>query len=143
VDAGWIEEVEMGRDTYRYRQLDKEREERNRIPPLWRGLGCLVISIITLLGYWFGGWFLQANLRNGWIYLPRAALAPDLPTLFNFLEPVVDQGVMVRLVIAFLFMLAAYGLLAVAYAVGFPIKPRDIDAPMPRKRRRKEKRRKA
>jgi hypothetical protein len=132
----------MGRDTYRYRQLDKEREERARIPPLWRGLGCLVISILTALGYWFGGWFLQANLRNGWIYLPRAVLAPDLPALLNFLEPAIDQGVLIRLVIALLFMLAAYGLLAVAYAVGFPIKPRDVDVPAPRKRRRKEKRRK-
>ena len=31
----------------------------------------------------------------------------------------------------------------VAYAITNPIKPRDIDAPTPRKRRRKEKRRKA
>jgi len=133
----------MGRDTYRYRQLDKEREERERIPPLWRGLGCLVLSICMLLGYWFTGWFLQANLRNGWIYLPRAALAPDLPNFLNFLEPMLDQGVMVRLVVGLLFVLAAYGVLSVAYAVGFPIKPRDVDAPTQRKRRRKEKRRKA
>ena len=133
----------MGRDTYRYRQLDKEREDRNRIPPLWRGLGCLILSIVMLLGYWFTGWFLQANSRNGWIYIPRAALAPDLPNLFNFLEPVLDQGVLVRLVIGFLFVLAAYGVLAVAYAIMNPIKPSDVDAPAPRKRRRKEKRRKA
>ncbi|MFN2147446.1 MAG: hypothetical protein ACK2T2_03580 [Anaerolineales bacterium] len=133
----------MGRDTYRYRQLDKEREERNRIPPLWRGLGCLVLSIVMLLGYWFTGWFLQANAQNGWIYIPRVALAPDLPNYLNFLEPAVDQGVLVRLVIGFLFVLAAYGVLAVAYAITNPIKPRDIDAPTPRKRRRKEKRRKA
>jgi len=133
----------MGRDTYRYRQLDKEREERNRIPPLWRGLGCLVLSIVMLLGYVFGGWFLRANATNGWIYLPRQALAPDLPNFLNFLEPALDQGALVRLVVGFLFMLLAYGVLSVAYAIAFPIKPRDIDAPLVRKRRRKEKRRKA
>ena len=133
----------MGRDTYRYRQLDKEREDRNRIPPMLRGLGCLIISLFMLMGYWFTGWFLQANLTNEWVYIPRSALAPDLPTFLNFLEPMIDQGVLVRLVVGVLFMLAAYGVLAIVYAVGFPIKPREIDAPRPRKRRRKEKRRKA
>jgi hypothetical protein len=132
----------MGRDTYRYRQLDKEREERQRISPKLRGLGCLIISFFMLLGYWFTGWFLNANAANGWIYLPRAILAPDLPTFLNSLEPALDQGVLVRLVVGILFMLISYGMLALVYAIFFPIKPREIDAPRPRKRRRKEKRRK-
>jgi hypothetical protein len=134
----------MGRGTYRYRRLDREREERERIPPILRGLGCLIISLFMVLGYWFTGWFLQANAANGWIYLPRGILAPDLPTFLNSFETWFDQGVLVRIVIGILFMLAAYGLMAFIYAIFFPIKPRDIDAPMPRKRRRrKEKRRKA
>ena len=133
----------MGRSTYRFRRLDREREERARIPPMLRGLGCLIISLFLLLGYWFTGWFLRANAVNGWIYLPRAVLAPDFPPFLNSLETIFDQGVLVRVVVGGLFMLAAYGLMAFVYAVLFPIKLRDIDAPRPRKRRRKEKRRKA
>ncbi len=133
----------MGRSTYRFRKLDEEREERERIPPMLRGLGCLIISFFMFLGYWFTGWFLRANAVNGWIYLPRGVLAPNFPSFLNSLESWFDQGVLVRVVVGILFMLAAYGLMAFIYAILFPIKLRDIDAPTPRRRRRKEKRRKA
>ncbi|MGD2058928.1 MAG: hypothetical protein PVI04_09365, partial [Anaerolineales bacterium] len=67
----------MGRDTFRYRQLDKEREMRGQIDPIWRGVGCLIMAGFTIAGYFFANWFVRANAVNGWIYIPRAAYYPS------------------------------------------------------------------
>jgi hypothetical protein len=49
---------------------------------------------------------------------------------------------MIKLVVAFLFLLLSYGLMSFVYAVLFPIKPGEDDAPPPRRRPKKTKRRK-
>ncbi|MGD8553038.1 MAG: hypothetical protein PVI81_06270 [Anaerolineales bacterium] len=125
----------MGRDTFRYRQLDKEREMRGQIDPIWRGVGCLIMVAFTVAGYFFANWFVRANATNGWIYIPREAYNPSF-------APFLGNGLMIKLVVAFLFLLMSYGLMSFVYAVLFPIKPREDDAPPPRRRPKKSKRRK-
>ena len=73
----------MGRDTYRYQTLDKEREARKRLNPIWRGVGCLTIALFGTLGYFFAQWFLRENAVNTWVYLPPGAYNPDLPNWLN------------------------------------------------------------
>jgi hypothetical protein len=124
----------MGRDTYRYQSLDKEREERKRINPIWRGVGCITISVFGAAGYLFAQWFLRANLINNWIYIPRGAYNPNFPNWLNFLEPLFDNGALVKLVVALLFIVISFGVLNFFYAIGFPWTPEVTDAPPPDKR---------
>jgi hypothetical protein len=121
----------MGRETYRYRQLDKEREERQRMNPVWRGVGCLLIVAFALAGYVFSGWFLTANARNGWIYIPPEAVHPA------FMPAFLPYGILPRTVVGGLFLLMGFGLVSFIYAILFPIKPSETDVPTPKRKKRK------
>lgn len=123
----------MGRDTYRFQALDKQREARKRMNPIWRGVGCVVIGGFALASYAFAGWFLRENAVNNWIYIPGAAYNPAR-------WPFLGGGLLIRLVVALLFTMFAYGIMSVIYAAAFPIKPGETDAPPPRRVRSRRKR---
>jgi hypothetical protein len=126
----------MGRDTWRYAQIERERAARKRGNPVWRGVGCLLLVALAIVGYYFANWFLVANLENGWVYIPNEALNPSfVPT---WLFPYLGGGGMVKLITALLFMVLGYGVLSIAYAILFPIKLGETDvAPVRRGRARK------
>jgi uncharacterized BrkB/YihY/UPF0761 family membrane protein len=112
----------MGRDSWRYAAQERERTKRKRKNPIWRGVGFVLIVILTLFGYFVAGWFLQANLSQQWIYLPPQVLnPPDLPFLGN--------GLIVKLASALLFMIFSYGFVTVLYSILFPIKLGETDVP--------------
>jgi len=121
----------MGRDTYRYRKLDQEREKRKQLDPIWRGVGCIVIVGFAGLGYLFADWFIRANAINQWIYIPQAVFYPEF-------APFLGGGRLPKLVIGFLFMLLSYGILSMVYAMAFPVKPGEFDAPPPKKLKKKK-----
>lgn len=125
----------MGRDTFRYSQLDKEREMRGRIDPIWRGVGCLIMSGFSVGGYFFANWFVRTNRIKGWIFIPNEVYYPSF-------APFLGGGLLLKLVVALLFLLMSYGILSFVYAVLFPIKPKEDDAPPPRRRPKTPKRRK-
>jgi hypothetical protein len=80
------------------------------------GVGCLLLAALAVAGYLAAGWFLQQNAAQGWVYLPPVIM--NIPYL-TFLP----AGIVVQLLIAFVFMLFGYGVLAVVYAMAFPVKP--------------------
>jgi hypothetical protein len=112
----------MGRDTWRFAQHEREREAKRRMNPIWRGVGCLLLAALAVAGYLAAGWFLQQNAAQGWVYLPPVIM--NIPYL-TFLP----AGIVVQLFIAFVFMLFGYGVLAVVYAMAFPVKPGETDVP--------------
>jgi hypothetical protein len=112
----------MGRDTWRFAQHDREREAKRRVNPIWRGIGCVLLVALAVAGYLAAGWFLRENAAQGWVYLPQQLT--DIPYL-TFLP----SGIVLQLVIAAVFMLLGYGMLAFVYAIAFPIKPGETDAP--------------
>lgn len=118
----------MGRHSYRFRDRDQESERRRELHPAWRGVGCVLLILLALGGYWFGGWFLA---NNRWIYLPPELFYPE------FVPEFLPSGILVRLALGLLFMLFGYGVLSMVYAVLFPIKPKETDAP-PIKRKRSQ-----
>jgi hypothetical protein len=123
----------MGRDTWRYAQHERERDAKRRMNPIWRGVGCVLLVALAAAGYFGAGWFLRANAAQNWVYLP-----PELTNIprLTFLPP----GMVLQLVIAMFFMIFGYGVLSLVYAITFPIKPGETDAP-PQKRTGPPKRR--
>ncbi len=124
----------MGRDSYRFRSLDKEREKKERLDPKWRGVGLILIALFAAGGYFFADWFLKANAENGWMYMPQAALYPKF-------VPFLGGGLLIKIIVGFLFTLLSYAVLAVIYAMAFPIRPGETDAPVDRKAEKRKKRR--
>ena len=112
----------MGRDSWRHRIQEETRLKKKRGNPIWRGVGCMVMLAVALGGYFFSGWFLRANARAGWIQIPadliRPAFAPWLPS-----------GLIVQLIVAFLFMMLSYGIVTTIYAIVFPIELGETDSP--------------
>jgi len=112
----------MGRDTWRFAQHEREREAKRRLNPVWRGVGCVLLAALAVAGYFAAGWFIQQNAVQGWVYLPPVII--NIPYL-TFLP----AGIVVQLFIAFVFMLFGYGVLAVVYAMAFPVQPGETDVP--------------
>jgi len=112
----------MGRDTWRYRKHERERDAQRQMNPIWRGVGCVLLVILAVTGYLTAGWFLRENSAQAWVYLP-----PELTNIpyLTFLP----SGMVLQLAIALLFMLFGYGVLAIVYALAFPIEPGETDSP--------------
>lgn len=119
----------MGRDTWRFKQLDREREERKQIHPIWRGVGCLLSVLLGLGGFLFARWFLEQNF----IYIP-----PQIRVL-SF-APWLPKDAIVLGVVTLMAMLIGYGVINTIYAILFPIKPTDTDVEPVRTRRKKKRR---
>ena len=124
----------MGRDTYQFRSLDKERDKRKQLDPKWRGVGFILIVLFATGGYFFADWFLSANKDNSWIYLPQAALNPQF-------APFLGGGLLIKIIVAILFTLLSYAILSMIYAVTFPIQLGETDVPINRKAERRKRRR--
>ena len=132
----------MGRDSWRARQHDIEREQRRRIHPAWRGVGCLLISVLAIGGYVFSNWFLVNNDAYGWIRLPPEILRPSIEVVPAGMRwvvaPLFGPGVFVSLAVGVLFLVFSYLLLSIAYSIAFPVKPGEFDVgPLKRQRRKK------
>ncbi len=115
----------MGRrSAWQYRQQERERAERQRSNPVWRGVGCILLVVMAALGWGFGSWFVNAGL----IYLPPQLLNPPSPV-----PAFLGGGNAVRVVMMLLFALTAFGILNFVYAILFPVKPGEYDLPTPRR----------
>lgn len=126
----------MGRrSAWQYRQTERERMERERTNPVWRGVGCILVLVVGAIGYAFANWFLGAGL----VYLPPEVINPPDP-----FPAFLRGGNAVRYVVTLLFMLTAFGVMNFIYAILFPIKPGEHDLPTPRsspaKRRQRRRR---
>ena len=113
----------MGRDSWRFRQMDEAREKKKQLNPMWRGIGCFMIIMLGLGGYLFSQWFLTQNAVNNWVFLPVEIIRPA------FLPTFVPPGALVSVVVAFLFMILTYGVISLVYAVAFPHQLGETDAP--------------
>jgi len=121
----------MGRDSWRARQHDIEREKRRRVHPAWRGVGCLLIVVLGIGGYLFSNWFLVNNNYYGWVYLPPEIIRPSF-------APWLPAGMLVSLSVGFIFLIFAYAFLSIAYSFVFPEKRGEFDVPPLRRERRRK-----
>lgn len=67
-------------------QLDKSREireARNRIHPIWRGVGFAFIVLIPILSYAITELLLQQNAKSNWFPMPYDLMARPGNFLYN------------------------------------------------------------
>lgn len=127
----------MGRgDSWQYRARERELAAKKQLNPVWRGVGCIMVVTLSMIGWFLAGWFVRANAENGWIYIPAEVINPSIASL---IDPYIGQGRLVQVVVAFIVLLMSFGVINFAYAILFPIRPGETDVP-PLKRRRRRRR---
>jgi multisubunit Na+/H+ antiporter MnhB subunit len=122
----------MGRDTWRHQMEDKERAKRKEINPIWRGVGCFLMVVLSIAGYFFADWLLYQNEINGWF--PLAENLVNIDAL-----PWLTTAVFLKFAVAVVFLIISYGLINLVYAILFPVQPGKYDSPplKPTPRRKK------
>lgn len=120
----------MGRSSWRSKQFEEEREARKTLNPIWRGVGCIMIVLLAVFGYYLAHWFYTQNLVENWIYLPPELIWPSFASFLG-------DGLLFKLIFAGLAMLIGYAILSFIYAIAFPIQPGELDMPPPKRPRRK------
>ncbi|MGD8758899.1 MAG: hypothetical protein PVJ07_01450 [Anaerolineales bacterium] len=118
----------MGRRSWRDSQAERERELRKRLKPSWVIVGCLMPLVLGTAAYLLSGWFLAANAEKNWIYFPAGLMNPPF-------APHLRPGLLMRVGLSFLFMLAMYVIVYALYALFFPVKPGETDSPPLKPRR--------
>jgi hypothetical protein len=121
----------MGRETIRYVGEEERILQGKRMHPVWRGVGCLVIVILGIMGYFLSGILLQANIENHWVYIPPQIMAPAF-------APWLPPGTFIRIIVGLLAIMLGYTVISVVYAILFPIKPGETDVPPLRKSQRRK-----
>lgn len=113
----------MGFETRRFVDDEHRRLKGGRLHPVWRGVGCLIILVLGVLGYFLSGLILEANFENQWVYIPPDIISP--PFAPAWLPP----GTLLRLVVGLIAVALGYTVVNVVYAVVFPIKLGETDVP--------------
>ena len=124
----------MGRrSSWQFAQQERERKESQRMNPVWRGVGCVLVVVIGALGYLFANWFLVQNSINRWVFLPSGLINPNIPGIGDLLA----GGNLVRIAVALMFLLFSFAFLNFFYAIVKPIQPGEHDLPTPKRRKKK------
>jgi len=136
----------------RYRETVKQADARAAgPPPIWRGIGCLMIFLVPVLSFAAAELTMPFLLERGWI--PRELLfTPQTPDWLLF-SPTVAQifqflfgryAILATLGLTILYIIFLGGLLTVVYAflyrMAAPPRYGPMDAPPPRVKIRKYKR---
>jgi hypothetical protein len=96
----------------RYSRYQKPQEEkRESVHPIWRGIGCLMIFLILVMSFAGASVFLEANQRNGWIFVPDELLGsvPLVPIQYA------------NLIVALFFALIGFGIFVIIYSLIFRV----------------------
>ena len=118
----------MGRKGWRAEHADRERAKRKRLNPWWVVVGCLMPLVLGTGAYLLSGWFLAANAERNWFDIPDGLMVPSF-------APNMAPGLLLRLGLSILFMLAMYAIVYALYALFFPIRPGETDFPPLKPRR--------
>ncbi|MBI4771271.1 MAG: hypothetical protein HY784_12900 [Chloroflexi bacterium] len=94
------------------------------VNPIWRGVGCLILVLLTVGGYWLAGYLIGLNL---------VPLPTDIDIHLGKSLTVPGRLVLQVMATAFLDILA-YGVMVVVWAIINPPKKSPLDAPPVRPR---------
>jgi hypothetical protein len=102
----------------RYQQYEREvKETTEGVHPVWRGIGFLLMGLITIMSYAGANLLVEANKTKGWIAVPPGiqggvSWAPDLYA---------------ELIVTFFLIMIGFGIMVIVYSLVYKIsRPRDL-----------------
>jgi len=125
--------------------------KRDRIPPLVRGIGCLLFVLVPILAYGLSVFAVNFALSRGWPIPPqwlgasRLALPTGIPFISDFFALLQGQNNLIaNLVFTVAISVVIFGILTIVYgyvySISGPSKYGPQDVPPPRVKTRKYKR---
>ncbi len=108
--------------------------KKKDLNPLWRGIGLILIVLLTVGTFWLAGFILDRNLLAP--YLPFAIPKNFTVTLATWL-PTLPGKLLVQIGATLLIDVLAYGVLVLLYAIVNPLRPGPTDVKPPRGRGRR------
>ena len=121
----------MSRAPQAFRESTLKKKDIN---PIWRGIGFILIILLTVGAFWLAGYVLDKQLLAP--YLPFAVPSNFTVTLATWL-PTLPGKLLVQIGAALLLDVLAYAVMVVFYAILNPIRPGPTDAKQPRGRGRR------
>ncbi len=117
----------MGR--YESNIVEKKTKQSEKIHPIWRGIGCIMMVFLPVMSYMGAVELVKANYYQGWILMPiELAGPPQYPYLYAYL------------LVALILLLIGSGLLITIYSLTYRVatgpSQGPLDAP-PQWRKRK------
>ncbi len=108
--------------------------KKPQMNPIWRGIGCIFIVLLTVGAFWLAGYVLDNNLLTP--YLPFPIPSGFTVTIAKGLPPLPGR-LLVQLGTAALLDVLAYAIIVVVYSALNPIRlgPTDVKPPRGRGRR--------
>ena len=102
----------------RYQQYERETKETTEgVHPIWRGIGFLLMGLITVMSYAGANLLVEANKTRGWIAVPYGiqggvTWAPDLYA---------------ELIVTFFLIMIGFGIMVIVYSLIYKVsRPRDL-----------------
>ena len=115
------------------RRYDVRQDEKpkTQVHPIWRGIGCLLIVLLPIISYAGSVLIVDANELHQWIMIPHELTGPSqYPFLYAYL---VSTGLLV--ILGFTVIFSVYALF---YRIIGPPRHGPLDAPPPKKVRRRK-----
>jgi len=121
----------MSRVPQAFRESTLKKKDIN---PIWRGIGLIIIVLLTVGAFWLAGYVLDKQLLAP--YLPFAVPSNFTVTIAKWL-PTLPGKLLVQIGAALLIDVVSYGVIVFLYGILNPIRPGPTDAKPPRGRGRR------
>ncbi len=102
----------------RYQQYERDtRDTTEGVHPIWRGIGFLLMGLITIMSYAGANLLVEANKTRHWIAVPYeirggVSWAPDLYA---------------ELIVTFFLIMIGFGIMTIIYSLIYKVtRPRDL-----------------
>jgi hypothetical protein len=102
----------------RYQQYQRDIEDKTEgVHPIWRGIGFLLMGLITIMSYAGANLLVEANKTRNWIAVPYGirggvSWAPDLYA---------------ELIVTFFLIMIGFGIMTIVYSLIYKVtRPRDL-----------------
>jgi len=86
----------------------KSREERERVHPIWRGIGWLLMFIFPVMGWFASVYLIEQNAKQNWIAIPAEILAKGAD---QFLYVKIGITILIAFILYFIFQLISFTIL--------------------------------
>ena len=102
----------------RYQQYQRDvKDASESVHPIWRGIGFLLLGVVSIMSYAGANLLVEANKTKGWVAVPAEIQGgvPWAPDLYA------------ELIVTFFLIMICFGVITIVYSIIYKVtRPRDL-----------------